>query len=811
MKLSKIKRMLSKNYKSYFNRIRYFSYIRKMKLRDNVILIEPQQGRTINGNMFYLIIELSKNHLYNKFEIFVALKKTAIESAKEILDYNKIENIKIIPFCSNKYYKLLASSKYLMTDTSFLPFFVKRKGQIVFNTWHGTPLKYLGKKSKNDYFSIGNVQKNFIASDFLLYPNEYTRDHLIEDYMLENISNANIILTGYPRNTAFFDDASKNKIRKELNIENKEVFAYMPTWREAKNSKESISNNTYLLFNLLEIDKKLKENQILYVNLHPLNKKEIDFKMFNNIKEFPSKYETYQFLNAADCLITDYSSVFFDYAITKRKIILFAYDEEQYLKNRGLYFDYKELPFAKAKNIDELINEINSKSFKPYDDFLDKFCKYDNLDVCKKICEKIILKKENDLKIEKIKNNGKKNILLYVGNLAKNGITSSLKNVLSNIDTNANNYYITFSTNKIKNNKEQLLDLPKNVNYIATTGKTNMTLKQKIKFILFRANILPLVFMKKDIQNIYKYEIKRLYADAVFDTAIQFGGYEYKKILLYSAFDCNTVIYVHSDMINEIKTRKNQHRKTLKYAYQKYDKVAVVNEDLVESTFKISKKKDNIYIANNIINYKNVLKKAEKFPVEFDDYTEANISLEELTKILDSDSKKFITIGRFSIEKGHERLIKAFNKIYMENNDTYLIIIGGNGKKYEQTIELVNSLECKENVIIVKTISNPYNILKKCDFFVLSSYYEGFGLVIAEADILNKPVISTNIIGPRNFMKMNNGTLVDNNEQGLYDGMKKLLNNEVKTMNVDYSKYNQEAINQFYKLLKNGEKNEYFN
>lgn len=805
MKLSKIKKMLSKNYKNYFNQLHYIKYIKKMKLCENAIFIEPQQGRTINGNMFYLIKELTKNHLYDKYEIYIALRKESIDTAKKILDYNKIENIKIIQFCSRQYYKLIATSKYLMTDTSFLPFFIKREGQIIFNTWHGTPFKCLGKKSKNDYFSIGNVQKNFLASDYLLYPNEYTRDHFIEDYMLENISSANVILTGYPRNTAFYDDVSKNKIRKQLDLEDKEVFAYMPTWREANDSKESISNSVYLLYNLLEIDKNLKDNQILYVNIHPLNKEDIDFNIFNKIKEFPQEFETYQFLNAVDCLITDYSSVFFDFAITKRKIILFAYDQEQYLKNRGLYFDYNELPFVKANNINELINEINSKEFKPYNEFLEKFCKYDNLNVCKKLCEKIILQKENDLKIEKIKNNGKKNILLYTGNLAKNGITSSLNNLLSSIDTYDNNYYITYSTNRIIENKEQLLDLPENVKYIATTGRTNMTIKQKIKFILFRKDILPLIFIKKDIKNIYKYEIKRLYNNTVFDTVIQFGGYEYKKILLYGTFDCNTIIYVHSDMINEAKLKNNQHLNTLKYAYKYYNKVAVVNEDLIEATYKISKKKENIYVANNIINYKNVLEKANKNPVEFDECTEANVSLEELTNILDSGSKKFITIGRFSIEKGHERLIKAFNKIYMENNDTYLIIIGGYGNKYEQTIELVNSLECRKNVIIVKTISNPYNILKKCDFFVLSSYYEGFGLVVAEADILNKPVISTNIIGTRNFMKKNNGTLVENNEYGLYEGMKKLLNNEVKTMNVDYEKYNQEAIKQFYKLLNNGE------
>ena len=212
------------------------------------------------------------------------------------------------------------------------------------------------------------------------------------------------------------------------------------------------------------------------------------------------------------------------------------------------------------------------------------------------------------------------------------------------------------------------------------------------------------------------------------------------------------------------------------------------------------KKKDNIYVAHNIIDYKNVLQKSEK-EVAFDDFTVSNVTLERLKEVLDSNYKKYVTIGRFSPEKGHERLIRAFDRIYREDNECYLVIIGGNGKNYQHTLEIINEMESKDNIILVNTVSNPYSILKKCDYFVLSSFYEGFGIVIAEADILKKPVVSTDITGPRNFMRSNGGTLVENSENGLYEGMKLLKNNKVRLMNVDYEKYNQKAIQEFYKLL----------
>ena len=68
-------------------------------------------------------------------------------------------------------------------------------------------------------------------SDYLLYPNEYTMNHIVEDYMFSNLSDAKILLEGYPRNEVFFDNELKEKIRKEQNLEEKQVIVYMPTWR----------------------------------------------------------------------------------------------------------------------------------------------------------------------------------------------------------------------------------------------------------------------------------------------------------------------------------------------------------------------------------------------------------------------------------------------------------------------------------------------------------------------------------------------------------------------------------------------------
>ena len=168
--------------------------------------------------------------------------------------------------------------------------------------------------------------------------------------------------------------------------------------------------------------------------------------------------------------------------------------------------------------------------------------------------------------------------------------------------------------------------------------------------------------------------------------------------------------------------------------------------------------------------------------------------------------KKFVTVGRFSSEKGHQRLIESFDELYKEKKNIYLIIIGGHGEMFQQTIDFADTLTSRENIIIIKSVSNPYAILKKCDYFVLSSFYEGFGLVLAEANILGLPVFSTNIPGPRGFMEKYKGLLVDNSKQGIIDGMQLMLDGKVSVMDINFEEYNQEAIKEFELLLSRDEK-----
>ncbi len=783
---------------------KYITYYDRLPIDEKVILLESQSATKISGNLFYILKYLLTDEKYAGYTVYLSSWGRYVNSITAILEHYGIENVNIVVYASDDYMRLLASAKYLINDATFPNYWIKKEGQVYINTWHGTPLKAMGRKVHNDVF-FGNVQKNLVNADYLLYPNIFTKDVMIRDYMLENISSNSYILGGYPRNTVFFDRNAESRIREELEITDKKIYAYMPTWRGTVDKVGVSKNDAYLMYYLCELDKRLTDDEIFYINIHPMAmhaKNTAEVSKLKHIKNFPAEYETYDFLNIADVLVTDYSSVFFDYACTRKKVVLFPYDKDEYLCDRGMYMDMDDLPFPQVFDLDALVDELRSE--KNYDDteFVKTFCTWDNIDATAQLCDRTILGIDTGLTVAPVPNNGKENVLIYAGDLAKNGITTSLRSLTNEIDLNKRNYYISFIQGKAKKNADQLVTFNPKVNFFAVSDYFNLSFKDKAIRKLFNLGIIKAKTYMKHAKTRVQQNFIRAYGQSKFDTVIQFCGYERDLILLYSRFDGNNAIWVHNDMVAEMKLKSNQRKDILRYAYNNYNKVVAVTDDIVASTQKLAGTDKKIDIVKNTIDYKTILANSEQ-PIALDPTTKCSVEPEKFYEIMQSDAKKFINIGRYSPEKGHDRLIDAFYKIWQKDNSIYLIIIGGNSRanKYEELVEKVNEMGLSENVILLLSVSNPYPIIKACNGFILSSLYEGFGLVLAEANILGLPIVSTDITGPRTFMNKYGGTLVEDSEDGVYKGLEMLYNNEIKPINVDYEAYNRECVAEFEKLF----------
>lgn len=783
------------------NSIVYFNYYH-LPIKENLVYVESQCGEALNGNLLRICEEL-KNKEYGKLKIIIKTKRTYIKNIKMLVHNYGLDNVKIVT-STLLGLVYMERAKYIFYDAGMQTRFVKREGQIFVNTWHGTPFKLMGKSVLAERHSLGNVQRNFLMSDYLLFPNKYMQEIFMKDYMLENLWKGSSLLAGYPRNAVFFDDERRKQVKIKLNLVGKEVFAYLPTFRGTFSDRKNEQQLEIVEKYLDEIDNKLKENQILIVKFHLFNNKQIDYKKYKHIIGFPVGYETYDVLNIADCLITDYSSVFFDFANLRKKIILFAYDEEEYFADRGVYFPFSELPFSKVSSVDELIKELNTGI--NYDDsaFLQKYCTYDNINATKNLCRKIF-KGESSCLEEKARFNGKKNVLIYAGNLAKNGITSALMNCLSTIDTSKRNYILTFYRSSVKSFEPTLI-IPDNIPYIVIPSDPAYTLMEKLAWKrLLKEN--KKINISHYIHRLFRRELKRQFWNVHFDYAIQFDGYTKNAMFLLNEIHANRIVYVHNDMVEEVFQKHNASFAVLNYIYNTYDKVISVSSDILKSVFQIKNNKIDVFVANNFISNNTIKQKANQ-SISLDRDTELVCADPNgINGFLQSNGDKFINIGRFSAEKGQERLITSFEKYWYEYQDAKLIIIGGYGKLYKKIVSLRAKSAAWRNIAIIKSLSNPMPILKKCDLFILTSFYEGRPVVIFESEALKIPCISTDIVGPRNLFLEHNGFLVENSEEGILQGMYAFKRGEVQCLNIDFEKYKQQCLTDFESLFGDNDEN----
>ena len=176
-----IRRIFNKLKKVNSNiRLHYLKYL-SLDVDDKLVLLEGGQGSNINGNMFSMLKELQTNPKWQDYTcVFVVTEKT-IDKAKKRMSFYGFDRVRLAVRNSHSYCRYLATAKYLLTDNSFPPYFYKRDKQVLLNTWHGTPLKTLGKSDKSNLASLANIQKNYLMSDYALFPNEFTRNVFMDD------------------------------------------------------------------------------------------------------------------------------------------------------------------------------------------------------------------------------------------------------------------------------------------------------------------------------------------------------------------------------------------------------------------------------------------------------------------------------------------------------------------------------------------------------------------------------------------------------------------------------------------------------
>lgn len=469
---------------------------------DKLVLLEGGQGTNINGNMFSMLKELNTNPRWNEYRtVFVVTEKT-VSSARARMKFYGFDKVIITIRDSGDYCKYLATAKFIMTDNSFPPYFNKRKEQVFLNTWHGTPLKTLGMSDKSFVGSTANIQKNYLMSDYALFPNRFTENVFMEDYDLKYIFSNKSLIAAYPRNYIFYDSQQGKMLKQKLGLDGKTVFAYMPTWRGTDRTADTKRQISTMMRILSDFDKRLSDNQVLLVNLHFLLACSIDCSKFKHIRYFDSSYDTYEVLNACDGLITDYSSVFFDFAITGRKIILFAYDKREYFKTRGVYIPFEELPFPITENVADTIKEM-SMPVQDYSRFIEEYCPNGSYNQCCDLFEMMV--SGSTRKFELSQKKAFDNLcLIYVGNFQ----TAHFENIRRYVEEHPEyNCLIAYGRNLNAPKKEFIHSLENKAGFYGIVSVNQISLKDA--FAIFNYRILHRMNDSKVLDAFFEREAQR--------------------------------------------------------------------------------------------------------------------------------------------------------------------------------------------------------------------------------------------------------------------------------------------------------------
>ena len=249
---------------------------------------------------------------------------------------------------------------------------------IKFNLWHGIPLKDIEFNVKNgssvNIYNAKNIISRifalyiFIRPDFLLVTGESLKAYFGKAFRVKD--EFIIKAFGYPRCDLFFldkNDFNEHISKFENNLEGiigklkifEKVYIYMPTWRDY----DFIEESGFDFFRLNETLE--KSSSYFLLKLHPATKIKLSYiEKFGNIKVLANDIDIYPLLPFTDCLITDYSSIYFDYLLLKEKQIkLFPYDKEKYVtEDRGFIHDYdKVMLSSKYYSFNELLQSLSIK------------------------------------------------------------------------------------------------------------------------------------------------------------------------------------------------------------------------------------------------------------------------------------------------------------------------------------------------------------------------------------------------------------------------------------------------------------------
>ncbi|MFT4215405.1 MAG: glycosyltransferase [Microbacterium sp.] len=792
------------------------AYLRARPLEPDTVLYESFAGNGVLCNPEAIFRALLDDP---EFAHLTHVWAISDETAREVFaaEFAGHPRVRAVPRGGDAYWRALSTAGTLINNATFPPQFAPRDGQVYLNTWHGTPLKHMGFDMPNGAVESANTLRNLLMADYLLAANPFMADVMYDDaYRLRNVFGGTIIEEGYPRiDRQIVDEDEAGTVRARLEdagipIGDRRIVLFAPTWR-GSSFQAPREDLEALAQQVAQVQAAVGPDVVVLLKTHQVVHAAASRVPALSRVLVPNTIPTNVLLGMAAALVTDYSSVFFDFLATGRPIVFLAPDAADYERERGTYFPLSELPgpvTADAATAGAHVARLlaSGRAAAGYRAWAKRFVPFDDGGATQRVIDVVFRGITQGRRVRAAASDDRIRVLLYAGGMRSNGITTSLVNLLSAIDPARYDVTVLLAMQRDEaavTNRERL---PAHVRQVFRLGGMNGS---KALHALRRLETLrgrPQTDVDGIQDVVWRAEWTRIFGSASFDWVADFSGYShFWPTLLLRSPDAPRAIWLHNEMAAD-RDRTVNGKAHMRRAfgvifrlYAAFDQLVSVSPSLTRvNRAELSgyAPADRFVTVRNVPDVRGVTQRAA-LPLSsvLEDGEGEPVWLRSLQDA-DRDECWFVSVGRLSPEKNHARLIRAFAAVRRRDDRARLLIVGGGPLEGELT-ELIAAEGLAGVAFLAGARSNPFPLLRAADCFVLSSSYEGQPMVLLEAAVCALPIVSTSFASVQDALPAGAIHIVDQDDDALRDGMLAFLEGRVSPAHLDVAGYMAEVIGEF--------------
>ncbi|MHB0844339.1 CDP-glycerol glycerophosphotransferase family protein [Stutzerimonas nitrititolerans] len=509
----------------------YRAFLENIPIRKEVILYESFGGKGMCCSPL-AIFERLLNSVEGEGYLHVWSVNDLDAVDKRI--YKK-SNVIVIQRNSHSYQYYLAIAGRLVNNATFPPYFLRRSDQFYLNTWHGTPLKSLGRHVQGSVLAYKNTARNFLQASCLLSPSEYATMALVDCYDLSATMGGRIYNTGYPRidKVVATSEEQRESLRALLGLRSdKPILLYAPTYRGVAGSVDADLRDVLAVLRVLETF----DIQIVFRGHYFIERQVLSHSF--SVSVATMDVDACQLLSITDVLVTDYSSIFFDFLPVQRPIIHYVPDLEEYESVQGkLLMDLHDLPGRKCFNLEELAGAVNgtldrewAEHISDYQSARNQYCSFEDGDASSRAAKLLM----NGSHEEYVASNEHSRCLVHIDDMLVSEENIRLA-VAEHLDVPDPCIVLAVDPWKIDGHPEQVAGyrrLAKIFPVIARVGYMLLSAEEaELVNWVRRVGVEATEEIENVISLAYKRDYRRLFGEVVYDAHVSLGKDPYWHFL----------------------------------------------------------------------------------------------------------------------------------------------------------------------------------------------------------------------------------------------------------------------------------------